>query len=254
MAAKGTLERTRDALRSPDFRRLFLVRLASQFADGLFQVSLIASVVFSPDKQSTTIGLFKATLVIALPYSVIGPFTGVFIDRWRRRRILVVAPWVKTGLVWLVLFDPVRAPGPVLLRRVARDLGEPLLPGDRAGRGAAPGPDRGPADGELPRDRRRHGRVARRRLPGRSDLRRVREHRHGHRRRRAVAGRLLVGLADPQRPGAAHDPRGSLRCSVTSCAGSERSSSTGSSASSARRGPSDRSRRSRSTSWARAWC
>ena len=110
MAAKGTLERTRGALRSPDFRRLFLVRLASQFADGLFQVSLIASVVFSPDKQSTTTGLFKATLVIALPYSVIGPFTGVFIDRWRRRRILVVAPWVKTGLVWLVLFDPVRAP------------------------------------------------------------------------------------------------------------------------------------------------
>ena len=112
MAAKGTLERTRDALRSPDFRRLFLVRLASQFADGLFQVSLIASVVFSPDKQSTTVGLFKATLVIALPYSVIGPFTGVFIDRWRRRRILTIAPWVKTALVWLVLFDPVRAPVP----------------------------------------------------------------------------------------------------------------------------------------------
>ena len=110
MAAKGTLERTRGALRSPDFRRLFLVRLASQFADGLFQVSLIASVVFSPDEQSTTVGLFKATLVVALPYSVIGPFTGVFIDRWRRRRILTIAPWVKTGLVWLVLFDPVRAP------------------------------------------------------------------------------------------------------------------------------------------------
>jgi predicted MFS family arabinose efflux permease len=86
------------------------VRLASQFGDGLFQVSLIASVVFSPDKQSTTVGLFKATLVVALPYSVIGPFTGVFIDRWRRRRILTIAPWVKTGLVWLVLFDPERAP------------------------------------------------------------------------------------------------------------------------------------------------
>jgi predicted MFS family arabinose efflux permease len=110
MAAKGTLERTRGALRSPDFRRLFLVRLASQFADGLFQVSLIASVVFSPEEQSTTVGLFKATLVIALPYSVIGPFTGVFIDRWRRRRILTIAPWVKTAFVWLVLFDPVRAP------------------------------------------------------------------------------------------------------------------------------------------------
>src|SRR6266508_2297322 len=110
MAAKGTLERTRGALRSPDFRRLFLIRLASQFADGLFQVSLIASVVFSPDEQSTTVGLFKATLIVALPYSVIGPFTGVFIDRWPRRRILTVAPWAKAAVVWLVLFDPVRTP------------------------------------------------------------------------------------------------------------------------------------------------
>jgi len=109
---KGTLDRARGALRSPDFRRLFWIRLASQFADGLFQVSLIASVVFSPEQQSTTVGLFKATLVVALPYSVIGPFTGVFIDRWRRRRIMTIAPWVKAALVWLVLFDPVRAPVP----------------------------------------------------------------------------------------------------------------------------------------------
>ena len=110
MAEKGTLERTRGALRSLDFRRLFLIRIASQFADGLFQVALIASVVFSPEKHSTTVGLFEASLVIALPYSVLGPFTGVFIDRWPRRRILTVAPWVKVALVWLVLFDPVRAP------------------------------------------------------------------------------------------------------------------------------------------------
>jgi MFS family permease len=112
VATKGTLERTRGALRSPDFRRLFLIRIASQFADGLFQVSLIASVVFSPDKQSTTVGLFKASLVIALPYSILGPFTGVFIDRWPRRRILTIAPWVKVALIWLVLFDPVRAAVP----------------------------------------------------------------------------------------------------------------------------------------------
>jgi predicted MFS family arabinose efflux permease len=107
MAAKGTIERTRGALRSPDFRRLLWIRLASQFADGLFQVSLIASIVFSPGGKSTTVGLLKATLIVALPYSVIGPFTGVFIDRWRRRRIMAIAPLIKVGFVGLVLFDPV---------------------------------------------------------------------------------------------------------------------------------------------------
>ncbi len=109
---KGTRERARDALRSYDFRRLFAIRLVSQSADGLFQAALIASVVFSPEKQSTTAGFAIATLVVSLPFSVIGPFTGVFIDRWSRRRILQVAPWLRAALVWLVLFDPTRSPVP----------------------------------------------------------------------------------------------------------------------------------------------
>ena len=104
----GTLERIRGALASPDFRKLFAIRLVSQSSDGLFQSALVASVVFlSPEQQDTATGFLKATLVIALPYSILGPFVGVFIDRWRRRRILLFAPWVKAALVGLVLFDPI---------------------------------------------------------------------------------------------------------------------------------------------------
>jgi predicted MFS family arabinose efflux permease len=106
MTGPGTLARARAALRSPDFRRLFQIRLVSQFSDGLFQASLVASVVFSPENQNTALGLAKATALISLPYSVLGPFTGVFIDRWSRRRIMVVAPWLRTAVVGLVLFDP----------------------------------------------------------------------------------------------------------------------------------------------------
>jgi predicted MFS family arabinose efflux permease len=103
----GTLERIREALESADFRRLFAIRLVSQSSDGLFQSALVASVVFAPEQQDTALGLLKATLIVALPYSILGPFTGVFIDRWRRRRILLVAPWAKAGVVGLVLFDPI---------------------------------------------------------------------------------------------------------------------------------------------------
>ncbi len=122
---KGTRQRSRDALRSSDFRRLFAIRLLSQSADGLFQASLVASVVFSPGKQSTTAGFAIATIVISLPFSIIGPFTGVFIDRWSRRKILVIAPWLRAALVWLVLFDPHAAPvafyaGAVLVLSVNR--------------------------------------------------------------------------------------------------------------------------------------
>jgi predicted MFS family arabinose efflux permease len=103
----GTLERIREALGSADFRRLFAIRLVSQSSDGLFQSALVASVVFAPEQQDTVVGLLKATLIVALPYSILGPFTGVFIDRWRRRRILLIAPWAKAGVVGLVLFDPI---------------------------------------------------------------------------------------------------------------------------------------------------
>jgi predicted MFS family arabinose efflux permease len=108
----GTLERIRGALASPDFRKLVGIRLVSQSSDGLFQASLVASLVFSPENQDTAVGFLKATAIVALPYSVLGPFVGVFIDRWRRRAILVRAPWVKAACVWLVLFDPVQAPVP----------------------------------------------------------------------------------------------------------------------------------------------
>jgi MFS family permease len=107
---KPTRQRAREALRSDDFRRLFTIRLITQSGDGLFQAALISSIVFNPEEQNTILGFAIATLIVSLPFSILGPFTGVFIDRWSRRRILVVAPWLRAAVVWLVLFDPKAAP------------------------------------------------------------------------------------------------------------------------------------------------
>ena len=107
---KSTRQRAREALRSDDFRRLFAIRLISQSGDGLFQAALVSSIVFNPEEQNTILGFAIATLVVSLPFSLLGPFTGVFIDRWSRRRILVIAPWLRAAAVWLVLFEPQTAP------------------------------------------------------------------------------------------------------------------------------------------------
>ena len=107
---KPTRQRAREALRSDDFRRLFTIRLITQSGDGLFQATLIASIVFNPEEQNTILGFAIATLLISLPFSIIGPFTGVFIDRWSRRKILVVAPLLRVAAMWLVLFGPKAAP------------------------------------------------------------------------------------------------------------------------------------------------
>lgn len=105
----GTLDRAREALRSRDFRSLLTARLLSTAGDGVFQAALVTSIIFSPEEQGTVAGFAVASLVIVLPFSILGPFAGVFIDRWPRRRILLIAPLARAALAWLVLVDPSRS-------------------------------------------------------------------------------------------------------------------------------------------------
>ncbi len=98
----------RDALRHHDFRRLLAIRLISQSADGFIQAALVASIVFSPDEQTTAAGFALASAIVIVPFSLIGPFAGVFIDRWSRRRIMVIAPLIRAAPAFLILADPAR--------------------------------------------------------------------------------------------------------------------------------------------------
>jgi MFS family permease len=89
-------------LRFTGFRRLFAVRLLSQGADGVFQVALVSSVIFSPEKAPNAGAIAAGFATILLPFSVLGPFVGVFLDRWSRRRILVLANLVRVLLLVVV--------------------------------------------------------------------------------------------------------------------------------------------------------
>ncbi|AXK35311.1 MFS transporter [Streptomyces armeniacus] len=79
----------RTLLRFPGFRRLLAVRLLSQLADGVYQVALAAHVVFSPEEETSPAAIASAMAVLLLPYSLLGPFAGVLLDRWRRRQVLL---------------------------------------------------------------------------------------------------------------------------------------------------------------------
>jgi len=76
-------------LRFRNFRRLLAVRLLSQGADGVYQVGLATYVVFSPEKQTSPAAIASAMAVLLLPYSLVGPFAGVLLDRWRRRQVFL---------------------------------------------------------------------------------------------------------------------------------------------------------------------
>ena len=106
MRASQPAGTARDALRHSDFRLLLSMRLISQTADGFVQAALVASLVFSPEQQATASGFALASAIVIIPFSLIGPFAGVFIDRWSRRRIMVIAPLLRAALVALVLLSP----------------------------------------------------------------------------------------------------------------------------------------------------
>jgi predicted MFS family arabinose efflux permease len=106
-------------LRGADFRRLLGIRFLGQGGDGFFQSALVSSIVFNPAEGSTTVGLLKAALITALPFTLLGPFVGVFIDRWPRRAILTRAPLLKVAFLPLVLADPATVALPFYLGALA---------------------------------------------------------------------------------------------------------------------------------------
>ncbi|HSV39623.1 MAG TPA: MFS transporter [Nocardioidaceae bacterium] len=96
-------------LRGQWFRRLFAVRVSSQFADGIFQVALASYVLFSPERQPTPGRIAVTLAVMLLPFSILGPFAGVFLDRWPRRQVLALVNLgrsvIVAGLAVLVAND-----------------------------------------------------------------------------------------------------------------------------------------------------
>ena len=97
------LQDLRDVVASTGFRRLITVRLLAQFSDGLLQASLATFVLFSPERQPDAVKVAAAFTILLLPYSLVGPFAGVLLDRWRRRNVLVVANLIKACFVLPVL-------------------------------------------------------------------------------------------------------------------------------------------------------
>ena len=82
-----------------DFRRLLGTRLLSQFGDGVFQAALAGTVLFNPQRAADPLDVAAGFAVLLLPYSLVGPFAGVWLDRWSRRQVLLHANVLRAGLV-----------------------------------------------------------------------------------------------------------------------------------------------------------
>ncbi|GAB4087229.1 MFS transporter [Myceligenerans cantabricum] len=91
----SVLRELRALLARSGFRKLFAVRLVSQAGDGMFQVGLANLLFFSPESQGSAPAIAGAFAVMLAPFTLVGPFAGVFLDRWQRRQVLVVGNAVR---------------------------------------------------------------------------------------------------------------------------------------------------------------
>ncbi|ONI73465.1 MFS transporter [Actinosynnema sp. ALI-1.44] len=89
----------RQLLALREFRRLLYLRFSSQWADGLFQTGLAGAVIFNPERGADPLTIATGFATLLLPYSVIGPFAGALLDRWDRRKVLVVASLLRATLI-----------------------------------------------------------------------------------------------------------------------------------------------------------
>jgi MFS family permease len=89
----------RIVLAERDFRKLFSTRLVSQTGDGVLTAGVGTYVFFNASTFPSPTAGAAAFAVLYLPYSLIGPFAGVFIDRWSRRQILVWSALIRAVFV-----------------------------------------------------------------------------------------------------------------------------------------------------------
>lgn len=89
----------RTVFRESGFRRLLATRLISQISDGFFQAGLASSILFNPNNRTNAISIALGFTLLLIPYSVLGPYVGVFLDRWSRRNILFKANILRAVLV-----------------------------------------------------------------------------------------------------------------------------------------------------------
>ena len=81
------------------FRRLLAVRVAIQSCDGVLQVALAAYVLLSPERQPDAASIAVVLAITLLPFSILGPFAAIVIDRVSRRQVLLVGNLVRAAVI-----------------------------------------------------------------------------------------------------------------------------------------------------------
>lgn len=91
------------------FRQLVAVRIGTQASDGILQIGMAAYVLFSPQDQPDAASIALVLAITLLPFSIIGPFVSLTLDRFNRRTVAVVTDAVRVviaGMLAVLVLNP----------------------------------------------------------------------------------------------------------------------------------------------------
>lgn len=83
-------------LRRRNFTLLWLAQLISELGSG-FTLAAASVLIYSLTGSALNVGLLM--IATAVPSLFVGPIAGVFVDRWDRRRTMIVADLLRVGLL-----------------------------------------------------------------------------------------------------------------------------------------------------------
>lgn len=86
------------------FRSLFVAHFASNVGDWLAFMALFSLSTF--EWNADVLGVSVLGVAYMLPFAVVSPWAGVWVDRWDLRRVLVAGDLVRAGLVVTMAFAP----------------------------------------------------------------------------------------------------------------------------------------------------
>ena len=92
----------KEVLSRPDFCSLWLSQAVSALGDRLTQVALFIFILELAGGSATAVGIFLACQ--ALPLILFGPVAGVFVDRWDKRRTMVLCDIIRASIIITVPF------------------------------------------------------------------------------------------------------------------------------------------------------
>jgi MFS family permease len=92
----------REVLKIRALRNLWLAQVVSVFGDFLAIFAVLAYVSFNLKASAAEVTLITVSFMI--PFALIGPVAGVFVDRWNVKRTMISSDLIRAVLVILLVF------------------------------------------------------------------------------------------------------------------------------------------------------